>query len=140
VVVAVIIVAALLFGLYYAYNLYQNLSFPATERPFANYATVTYSAFNGTEFYFMIQWNSSSGYAPLYTQLSSDQNSSSVFEMNQCPGGPPDAYCLPFKVSATVQLTNVDLYVAAGRSGSQPQFTIDYHVDSITASPGPITA
>ena len=50
------IVGAAAFGLVIGYLAYSMDSFPAQERPFANYASVAYSSFNGTEFAFRVQW------------------------------------------------------------------------------------
>ena len=65
------LVGALAFGLFLAYLEYQNQSFPATQKPFSDYATVVASEFNGTEVYFKVEWTTSGNFTPLYAQIGS---------------------------------------------------------------------
>ena len=136
------LVGAVAFGLFIGYLAYSSDSFPSQERPFANYAKVVYSSFNGTEYAFRIEWNSSN-YLPLYTQLTSpatDAANTPVCDLriSSIRGG--QVIFLPFNISReTATLSNVDLSIAVQSATNSTQFTISYSVPSVSATSAPIT-
>ena len=75
------IVGAVVFGLYLGYLALSNDSFPVQEKPFADYAKVVNSSFNGTELAFRLQWLDA-GYLPMYVQLTSPATDAA----NTCSG------------------------------------------------------
>jgi hypothetical protein len=136
------LVGAVAFGLLVGYLAYSNDSFPAQTRPFANYASVAYSSFNGTEFAFRVEWNSSN-YLPLFTQLTSpatDAANTPVcdLKLSTIKGG--QTIFLPFTISPeSATLSNIDLKIAVQSATNGTQFTIIYNVPLISATNAPIT-
>jgi hypothetical protein len=140
--VLVAIIGATAFGLFLGYLAYTSDSFPAQERPFADYAKVVYSSFNGTEYAFRVEWNSSN-YVPQYTQLTSpatDAANTPVCDL-KLPGiKAGQTIFLPFTISpASATLSNVDLAIAVQSATNSTQFTIIYNVPQVNASNAPIT-
>jgi len=141
-VVMIALVGAVAFGLFIGYLAYSSDSFPAQERPFADYAKVLYSSFNGTEYAFRIQWNSSS-YVPLFTQLTSpatDAANTPVCDLETSSIKTGQTIFLPFTISpASAALSNVDLAIAVQSATNGTQFTIVYNVPLVNATNAAIT-
>ncbi len=142
-VILVVILGATAFGLYLAFIAWTSSSFPTATKPFGEYASVVTTQFNGTELYYRVQWNSTSGLLPLYAQIASpetDEANSPVCSLGLNSVTAGQMIDLPFGIAAPKQtLASVDLYIAVGASSNSPQFTIDYHIDQINAQPGNIT-
>ena len=140
--VVVALVGAVAFGLLVGYLAYSNDSFPAQTRPFASYAKVVYSSFNGTEYAFRVEWNSSN-YVPLFTQLTSpatDAANTPVCDLAMSSVKSGETIFLPFTISpASATLSNVDLAIAVQSSTNSTQFTIVYNVPLVSATNAPIT-
>jgi len=140
--VIVALVGAVAFGILIGYLAYSSDSFPAQERPFADYAKVVYSSFNGTEYAFRIEWNSSN-YVPLFTQLTSpatDAANTPVCDLGMPTISSGQTIFLPFTISPeTASLSNVDLAIAVQSATNSTQFTIIYNVPLISASGVAIT-
>jgi len=141
-VVMIALVGAVAFGLLIGYLAYSSDSFPAQERPFADYAKVLHSSFNGTEYAFSIQWNSSS-YVPLFTQLTSpatDAANTPVCDLEMPSIKSGQTIFLPFTISpASAALSNVDLAIAVQAATNGTQFTIVYNVPLVNATNEAIT-
>jgi len=133
------IVAAVVFGLYLGYLAWTNDSFPAQTRPFSDYATVTSATFNGTEYAFSLRWNSSD-FLPMYAQLTSpatDSANTDVCDTGLSSVSAGQSIFMPFGLSCpSTALSEVDLSVAVKAVTNGTEFTIVYHVDSVTAVPG----
>jgi len=140
--VVVALVGAAAFGLLLGYLAYSTDSFPAQTRPFANYARVVYSSFNGTEYAFGVEWNSSN-YVPLYTQLTSpatDAANTPVCDLKVSSIESGQTLFLPFTISpASATLSNVDLAIAVQSAANSTQFTIIYNVPLVNATNALIT-
>jgi hypothetical protein len=136
------LVGAVAFGLFVGYLAYSNDSFPAQTRPFTNYASVAYSSFNGTEYAFRVEWNSSN-YLPLFTQLTSpatDAANTPVCDLKLSTIKSGQTIFLPFTISPeSATLSNVDLKIAVQSATNSTQFTIIYNVPLISATNAPIT-
>ncbi len=136
-VVVAALVGAVAFGLYLGYLAWTNDSFPSEVRPFADYAVVTSSTFNGTEFAFHIQWANSS-YLPLYAQLTSPATDAANTPV--CDTGLPSvssgqALFMAFAISPpSATVSNVDLSIAVRAVATGGEFTIVYNVASASAS------
>jgi len=134
--VMVALVGAVVFGLFIGYLAYTSDSFPAQTRPFATYAKVVYSSFNGTEFAFRVEWNSSN-YIPLFTQLTSpdtDAANTPVCQLEFSTIKSGQTIFLPFTISpASATLSNVDLAIAVQSATNSTQFTIIYNVPLVSA-------
>jgi hypothetical protein len=139
--VIVVLAAAVAFGLLLGYLAWTNDSFPTREGPFANYAKVSSSSFNGTEFAFRVQWLSPD-YTPLYAQLtspSSDSANTIVCDVNSSVIARNQTIFMPFGLSGpSTSLSNVDLSIAVQSRINGTRFTIDYTVNSIAAVQGDI--
>ncbi len=141
VLVVAAVLGAVVFGLFLGYLAWSNDSFPSTTRPFSNYADVVSATYNGTEYAFNIRWHSPY-YVPTIAQLTSpasDTANTDVcdLKLNSVVGG--QMIFMPFGLSGpSTQLTNVDLSVAVRSAVNGTQFTIVYHVDNVTATPGNI--
>jgi len=142
VLVMVALVGAVAFGLFVGYLAYSNDSFPAQTRPFASYARVVYSSFNGTEYAFTVEWNSSN-YVPLFTQLTSpatDAANTPVCDLKMSSIKSGETIFLPFTISPeSATLSNVDLAIAVQSATNSTQFTIIYNVPLVRATNAPIT-
>lgn len=136
------IIGAIAFGLVIGYLAYTNDSFPAQERPFSNYAEVVSSNFNGTEYAFTVEWNSSS-YVPLFTQLTSDATDAAntpVCDLQMTGIRAGQTIFLPFTISpASAALSDVDLSIAVQSATNSTQFTITYSVPLVNATNAAIT-
>ncbi len=143
VLVLVAIAGAVIFGVYLGYLAWSNDSFPVQEKPFGDYATVTSSTFNGTEYSFQIRWLSAD-YVPLYAQLTSpasDAANTPVCDTGLSSVAAGQSIFMPFAITpVSAELSNVDLSIAVRpvAVGGQP-FTIVYSVPSVSAQPGNIT-
>jgi len=141
-VVIVAVVGAAAFGLYLGYLAYYNDSFPVQQKPFGDYASVVASTFNGTEFYFKVEWTAPSSFTPLFAQLtssSSDAANTPVCGLNLTSISTGQTIDMPFAITApSTALSNVDLAIAVRSNSNMTEFTIVYHVDSVTAKPGTI--
>jgi len=142
VLVVVALVGAVVFGLFIGYLAYSNDSFPAQTRPFASYAKVVYSSFNGTEYAFTVEWNSSN-YVPLFTQLTSpatDAANTPVCDLKMSSIKSGETIFLPFTISPeSATLSNVDLAIAVQSATNSTQFTMIYNVPLVRATNAPIT-
>jgi hypothetical protein len=140
--VIVAIAGAVAFGLLIGYLAYTTDSFPSQQRPFVNYANVTSSTFNGTEYAFHVQWLNGN-YAPQYTQLTSpatDAANTPVCDLNLSGIKSGQTFFLPFTISPeSAALSNVDLSIAVQSATNSTQFTITYNIPSVDASNTPIT-
>jgi len=140
--VVLALVGAIAFGLFIGYLAYSTDSFPAQTRPFANYASVVYSSFNGTEYAFRVEWNSSN-YLPLFTQLTSpatDAANTPVCDLKMSSIESGETIFLPFTISpASATLSNVDLAIAVQSATNSTQFTIIYNVPLVNATNALIT-
>jgi len=140
--VVVALVGAVAFGLFVGYLAYSNDSFPTQTRPFASYARVVYSSFNGTEYAFRVEWNNSN-YIPLFTQLTSpdtDAANTPVCDLKMSSVSSGETIFLPFTISpASATLSNVDLSIAVQSATNSTQFTINYNVPLVNATNAPIT-
>jgi hypothetical protein len=131
-----------IFSLYIGYLALTNDSFPSQQRPFASYASVTSSTFNGTEYAFNLKWLNASA-VPYQAQLNSpvtDAANTAVCatELKSVTSG--QNIFLPFTISPrSPTLQNVDLYIAVHPVHGGSDFTIVYNVSSISASNGHIT-
>jgi len=136
------LVGAVAFGLVIGYLAYSSDSFPAQERPFSDYARVVYSSFNGTEYAFRVEWDSSN-YVPLFTQLTSpatDAANTPVCDINMPSVSSGQVLFLPFTISpASAALSNVDLAIAVQSATNSTQFTIVYNVPLVNATDAAIT-
>jgi hypothetical protein len=138
-VVVLVLVAALVFGLYLGYLAWTNNTFPAREGRFSDYANVASSTFNGTEYAFRLQWLSDS--VPAYAQLTSsvsDSANTPVCETGLREATMGQTIFMPFGLSSpSTSLSQVDLLIAV-RAANGTMFTIVYHVDTATAIAGNI--
>ena len=135
------LVGAVAFGLLLGYLAYTNDSFPTQQKPFGEYASVVSSVFNGTEYYFRVQWISGNS-TPLYAQLtspSSDAANTPVCGFNITSVSEGQKIDLPFAISTpSTSLSSVDLSIAVRPNSSSAEFTIVYHIDQVEAQPGDI--
>jgi len=140
--VVVALAGAVAFGLFVGYLAFSTDSFPAQTRPFASYARVVYSSFNGTEYAFRVEWNSSR-YVPLFTQLTSpdtDAANTPVCDLNMSSIKGGETIFLPFTISPeSATLSNVDLAIAVQSATNSTQFTIVYSVPLVNATNALIT-
>lgn len=140
--VVIAIAGAVVFGLYLGYLAWANDSFPAQVKPFSDYANVTSSSFNGTEFAFQVQWYNSS-YLPLFAQLTSpdtDAANTPVCSTGYSAVQPGQVIFMPFTITpASATLSNVDLSIAVRSVASRGEFTIVYNVPVVSATNFPIT-
>ncbi len=131
-----------MFGAYIGYLAWTNDSFPAEQRLFTDYASMTSSSFNGTEFAFTIQWANSS-YLPLYAQLTSpatDAANTPVCDLSLNGVTSGQALFLPFTISpASATVNNVALSIAVKALATGDEFTIVYSVFSASATNSAIT-
>jgi hypothetical protein len=135
------LVGALVFGLFLAYLEYQNQSFPTTQKPFSEYATVVASDFNGTEVYFKVEWTTSGNFTPLYAQLVSsvDAANSPVCGLGITSLSKGQTFDLPFATTAPASaLSDVQLFIAVRAGSNMTEFTIEYQMGQVTAAPGNI--
>ncbi len=137
-VVILALLSATAFALFIGYQIWSNQSFPVDERPFSQYAAVASATFNGTEYAFTVKWLANDS-APLYAKVTSGTAESPLCTVDA--GTPPGGQTLfmPFGLSApSGSLSDVDLLIAVKSIPTGAQFTIVYHVDSVTATPGNI--
>src|SRR5271157_3768343 len=115
-IVAAVIIAALVFSVYLGYLEWTNSSFPTQEKPFADYAAVTETVFNGTILDYRVQWNSSGNFLPLYAQITSDSTdeaNSPVCDVGVTSITRGQMLDLPFAIAAPKEsLASVDLSIA----------------------------
>ncbi|MDA4124333.1 MAG: hypothetical protein OK438_02600 [Thaumarchaeota archaeon] len=139
--VLVAIAGAVVFSLYLGYLAWSNDSFPLQEKPFGDYASVTSSTFNGTEYAFHIHWLNG-GYVPLYAQLTSavsDSANTPVCDtgLSSIAGG--QTVFMPFTIApSSAELSSVNLSIAVRSVATGSEFTIVYSVASVAAQPGNI--
>lgn len=138
VLVVVAIAGSAAFSLYLGYLEWSIDSFPTQQRPFADYAQLVYSDFNGTEYSFGMKWLNSS-YLPMYAQLTSDTDAGNT---PVCGLGVSSVTAglvlyMPFAISQpSVALENVQLWVAVKDLAGGAQFTIEYTLGTVSATPG----
>jgi len=141
-VVIVAVVASILFGIYVAYLAWSYDSFPVTENPFGNYASVTSASFNGTEVSFNVKWLSGA-YLPLKAQLTSvtsDVANSPTcwFDLKNVSSG--QEIPMPFAIGQpTPVLKDLALYIAVKSTSDGSEFTIVYNLQSLSAQQGNIS-
>lgn len=139
---AVVLAGAVAFGLYIGYLAYANDSFPSKTRPFGDYATVTSSVFNGTEFAVTLTWQNSSA-LPLYAQLTSastDAANTPVCDVGLTTVMMGQSIFMPFAISPTsATVSNADLSIAVKSLSTGNEFTIVYNFPSVSASNVAIT-
>ena len=137
----VAILGAVAFGLYLGYLAWANDSFPAQTKPFSDYANVTSSSFNGTEFAFNVHWRNSS-YLPMYAQLTSpdtDAANTPVCGIGYASVQTGQLIFMPFTISPpSATLSNVDLSIAVKSVATGGEFTIVYNVHLVKAGNSPI--
>lgn len=137
------IAAAVILGAYFVYLAYTNDSFPTKQKPFADYAVVTATQFNGTELYFRLQWRSSGNFTPLYAQItssSSDEANGPVCDLGVSSVVSGQTLDFPFGVSSpTSGLSNVNLAIAVRANANMTEFTIIHSLALISAQPGAIS-
>jgi hypothetical protein len=142
IVVVVAIIGAAAFGLFVGYLAYANDSFPNQTRPFGDYANVSSSTFNGTEFALNITWENGSA-VPLYAQLSSpdtDAANTPVCDLGLSKVSSGQSIFMPFSISpASATLSNVQLRIAVNATSIGEEFTIVYTFPSVTATNATIT-
>lgn len=135
VIVAVALVGAAAFGLFVGYLAFSNDSFPARTMPFGDYATVTSSQFNGTEFAISVAWTNST-VLPLYAQLTSpstDAANTPVCDIGLTAVNPGQPIFMPFSITpASATLSDVDLRIAVGTPSAGAEFTISYSFASVS--------
>ena len=135
------VVGAVAFGLYLGYLAWANDSFPAQVMPFSDYATVTSSSFNGTEFAFSVRWNNAS-YLPMFAQLTSpatDAANTPVCSLGYSAVEAGQVIFMPFTISpASATLSNVDLSIAVKSIATGSEFTVVYNVAGVSATNTPI--
>jgi hypothetical protein len=141
-VVVVALVGAVVFGLFVGYLAYANDSFPAQTKPFGDYASVSSSTFNGTEFAINITWENGSA-VPLYAQLSSpdtDAANTPVCDLGLSKVSGGMSIFMPFSISpASATLSDVQLRMAVNATSTGDEFTIVYTFPSVAASNASIT-
>ncbi len=136
------VAGAVIFGVYLGYLAWSNDSFPAQQKPFGDYATVTSSTFNGTDYSFQVQWLSAD-YVPQYAQLTSlasDAANTPVCDTGLSSVVAGQSILMPFAIThPSAELSNVDLSIAVKPVAVGGQsFTIVYNVPSVSAHPGDI--
>lgn len=135
------IVGAVLFGIFLAYLAWSNDSFPVQKKPFGDYAKVTSSTFNGSEYAFQVQWFSAD-YLPYQAQLTSPASEAAntpVCGTGLTSVGAGQTLFMPFKITPTeAGLTSVDLSIAVKTLSTGSEFTIVYSVPSVSATAGNI--
>jgi hypothetical protein len=137
--VALLLVFSLVLGIAVVYYEYANTSFPARERPMAEFATVAYQRFNGTEYLFRVQWAAHGNYTTLYAQLTSNEYTTPVFDVRYEGVRPGQVLGMPFPLSVPyLSLHNVNLYLAVRDNSNMSEFTLVYHVESVQAVQGNI--
>jgi len=140
-IVILVLGGAVAFGLLLGYLAWSNDSFPSREGHFSQYARVSSSSFNGTEFAFRVQWLSYDT-VPLYAQLtspSSDSANTIVCDINSSAMAGNRTIYMPFGLSGpSTSLSNVDLSIAVQSKVNGTRFTVDYVVNSINATQGDI--
>ena len=140
--VVLAVAGAVAFGLFVGYLAYANDSFPAQTRPFGDYANVTSSTFNGTEFAFSITWQNDSA-VPLYAQLSSpdtDAANTPVCDLGLSTVSIGQSIFMPFSITpASASLSNVQLRIAVNATATGEEFTIVHTFPSVPATNGVIT-
>ena len=140
-VVVAVVAAAAGFGILLGYLAWNNDSFPTRAGAFADYATVTGASFNGTEYAFTLSWRSAA-FTPLYAQLNSptsDTANTPVCDLKLSSSAANQTVFMPFGLGGlSTGLTGVDLRIAVQSAANGTQFTITYHVDSVSAAPGDI--
>jgi hypothetical protein len=141
-IVVLALVGAVVFGLYIGYLGYANDSFPTRTEPFADYAQVASSNFNGTEYAFNITWENGSA-LPLYAQLTSpatDAANTPVCGIGLLSVSKGQNIFMPFAISpASAALSTVELSIAVMSLPSRANFTINYNVALVTATNNAIT-
>jgi hypothetical protein len=142
---AIVIVALLgsaSFGLFLGYEAWTNDSFPAQVRSFNDYANMTGSTFNGTEYSFTVSWKSGE-YLPLFAQVTSttsDSANTPVCSLGLTSVQSGQSLMMPFKINGVESsLSNVQLAIAVRPAGGGSEFTILYNVTSVVAVPGDIS-
>lgn len=132
VLVVIAIAGAVVFAGYVVYFEWANDSFPVQQEPFANYAAVTLTSFNGTELAYNVSWTSGA-YTPLFAQVTSptsDQANTPVCELKYSSGSVE--LFMPFAMAQPSQgLTDVDLSIAVRPAAGGGDFTIVYHLASV---------
>ncbi len=142
IIVIAAILGAVVFGAYLGYLAWANDSFPTQTRPFGDYANVTSSVFNGTEYAFNVRWLSPD-YLPLYAQLTSPDSGEANTPV--CSTGlsaikAGQSVFMPFSIAQTsATLTDVTLWVAVKDLSNGTVFTITYNVPNVVAHPGDIS-
>ena len=135
------ILGAVVFGVYLGYLAWTQDSFPTATRPFGNYAVVTSSTFNGTEFAFNLTWLNASA-LPVKAQLTSpstDAANTPVCLVGLASVTEGQSIFMPFTISPeSPTLTSVSLNIDVQPIGGGGDFTIIYNVSSISASNAPI--
>ncbi len=140
-IVVAVLVGAVAFGLYVGYLAWTNDSFPTQTRPFQDYAAVTSTEFNGTEFAFHIRWLNSD-FVPYQAQLTSsttDAANTPVCALQLGAVQSNQSIFMPFTIaSPSAVLSNVDLSIGVKSPTTGADFTIVYSVATIQATNGNI--
>ncbi len=132
-----VLAGAVIFGLYIGYLAFANDSFPSQTRPFGDYAQVTSTVFNGTEFAVTLNWQNSSA-LPLYTQLTSsstDAANTPVCNVGLTTVSKGQSIFMPFAITPTsASVSNADLSIAVKSLSTGSEFTIVYSFPPVSAS------
>jgi hypothetical protein len=141
VLIVAALVGAVAFGLLIGYLLWTYDSFPAEVKPFGDYANVTSTRFNGTEYAFTLEWLTPDA-VPQYAQLSSPTSQAAttdICELNLSSASRGQTIFMPFGLAEpSTSLSNVELSIAVKPVGAGSDFTIVYSVDSVLAVQGDI--
>jgi hypothetical protein len=141
VLVILAIGGAALFGVYLAYLAWSNDSFPAQQRPFGDYATVTSTSFNGTEVSFDVKWLSAD-YLPLYAQVTSATTNAAntpVCGLGLKSISAGQVTAMPFGISKpSPVVTDVELSIAIRSVSTGDEFTIVYSAGTLLAQQGDV--
>lgn len=139
--VILVVVGAAAFGLFIGYLAYVNDSFPSQTKPFANYAQVESSMFNGTEIAFWVTWQNSSA-LPRYAQVtspSSDAANTAVCDLGLPSVTSGQSIFMPFAISpASAALSDVHLRIAVESLATHAEFTIVYTAATVAVTTTPI--
>jgi len=139
IVLAVVIGSAII--IYAAVQQSNGPTFPTEQKPFAEFARVVSSTFNGTEYSFRVEWTSGGNYTLLFAQMSSSTGvgNSPICNVGIRSIARGQTVDLPFSLSGNASaLANVGLALAVQSEGNSSQFTIQYRAGNATAVSGDI--
>jgi hypothetical protein len=139
VAVVVAVAGSVAFGVYVAYLGWSYDSFPVSEKPFADYAGVASTSFNGTEVSFDVRWLSAD-FVPLKAQLTSPTTDAANsppcwLDLKNVTSG--EVIPMPFTISQPSSvLKDLSLYIAVKSVSTGEEFTIVHYITDLDAHPG----